>query len=275
MITCNLMGGLGNQLFQIFTTIAYSLLTQNQFQFSDKKCLTPEGSKATPRFSYWDTFLLPLDKFTTNMMPNNINVYREPSFSYTPIPIWYRTSHHIMLYGYFQSYKYFDMCKARIFKLIQLEHQREKVEAKYPLRDFEKTASIHFRLGDYKVLPDVYPIMTNKYYIDALNYISSNQLVTQVLYFCEQQDLEEVTEKVAALKEAFPNMRFVRGDPNLEDWEQMLLMSCCKHNIIANSTFSWWGAYFNVYPDKIVCYPSEWLKNTNTNDMCPDSWIKI
>jgi hypothetical protein len=56
----------------------------------------------------------------------------------------------------------------------------------------------------------------------------------------------------------------------------MLLMSCCKHNIIANSSFSWWGAYFNSNADKIVCYPEVWFaNNTDTSDLCPLEWIKM
>jgi hypothetical protein len=70
----------------------------------------------------------------------------------------------------------------------------------------------------------------------------------------------------------------MRGDNTLADWEQLLLMSCCHHNIIANSTFSWWAAYFNSWKDKIVCYPSVWfgnIANHDTKDLCPEEWIKI
>jgi len=55
-------------------------------------------------------------------------------------------------------------------------------------------------------------------------------------------------------------------------------MSCCDDNIIANSSFSWWGAYFNDKPNKIVCYPSKWFghnMNNDTRDLCPSSWKKI
>ena len=77
----------------------------------------------------------------------------------------------------------------------------------------------------------------------------------------------------------FPLCKFIKSDQSIEDWKQMLMMSCCRHNIIANSSFSWWSAYFNSHTDKIVCYPSQWfgpnLAHNDTRDLCPDSWKKI
>jgi hypothetical protein len=100
----------------------------------------------------------------------------------------------------------------------------------------------------------------------------------RVLFFCEKEDEKEVFTIIKTLAPYFQLMEFVHVDYDIPDYKQMLLMSVCDHNIIANSTFSWWGAYFNSNPDKKVIYPSIWFGawgNAYVYDLFPTSWTKI
>ena len=73
------------------------------------------------------------------------------------------------------------------------------------------------------------------------------------------------------------NVVYVTGNIGEDSYRDMQLMSMCKHNIIANSSFSWWGAWLNSNPDKIIIAPSRWFNDTkiNTKDLLPESWIQI
>ena len=283
MITCNLMGGLGNQLFQIFTTLSYAIKTGNVFIFSDDTIL---GVGDNIRSTYWETFLLKLKPFTRNMFPK-FKVIKEKDFTYNDIESCEIKNQDVLLYGYFQSYKYFQNEFNTICKLINLAEMKNnlfqnKSECMYTSGFLYNTISMHFRLGDYKKLQDYHPLMTYEYYEKALDYIivklTQSKKIINVLYFCEEEDIVDVLEMIDRMKEKFPTINFLRCSNDLEDWEQMLLMSVCKNNIIANSSFSWWGAYFNLSQDKIVCYPSKWFGPSldhDTKDMCPDEWVKI
>jgi hypothetical protein len=138
---------------------------------------------------------------------------------------------------------------------------------------------MHFRLGDYKKIQHYHPLLSYEYYKNSLEHILKNiQNNPSVLYFCEDQDIDQVKEIIKKLNSAFPSILFSRASNNLNDWQQLLVMSACKNNIIANSTFSWWGAYINNYEDKIVCYPSKWFGpacDKETIDLFPVDWVKI
>lgn len=291
MLTCNLQGGLGNQLFQIFTTIALGLKTNQSFFFLNRYQLTniqDVNNGATIRYTYWDTFLNALKPFVKdqNKLPNLDLWLKEQGFNYDPsilLNLLNNQQKVKMLVGYFQSYKYFDIYRSAIFKLIKLESKQLVLREIYRQSiDFDTVISIHFRLGDYKKLQDYHPILTDEYYINALKTVlqnrTTNKSIGTVLYFCEDEDFQEVKEKIARIQVIFPDLIFSRADSTLYDWEQLVLMSLCSNNIIANSTFSWWAAYFNTNPLKTVCYPSTWFgpkAGHDISDMFPGDWTQI
>jgi hypothetical protein len=290
MISCKLCGGLGNQLFQIFTTIAYALQHSSPFFFLNNTQLGDGSNGSTIRYTYWETFFSELKPFLKNQ--NKIplfNVFYERQFMYKEIPENCNKNMGTLLNGYFQSPKYFDINKGAINKILKMDLKRlivkEKVKHKI---DFENTITIsmHFRFGDYKNYPNIYPLLDYLYYDGSLTYITTEYIVMcknkkpkKVIYFCEEDSILETELIINKLKKIWNDyFIFERADPSLSDWEQMLLMSVCDHNIIANSTFSWWGAYLNSSTEKIVCYPEKWFMpetNKDTRDLLPSDWICI
>ena len=280
IITSHLMGGLGNQLFQIFLTISYAITNKVKFIFPFSKIL-PDGIE---RPTYWDSFLQPLKIFTTEFIQNKLSnndlyqfqVHKENGFHYQSIPNF---PFNIMFYGYWQSYKYFDDVKNDIFKMIRLDKVKESVKNEY-IRYFDETSetiSVHFRLGDYKSKQEYHPILPYTYYMKSLGYIlehSNENTKKRVLYFCENEDNDTVLEMIQRLNKIYPDILFIKVDDTISDWKQMILMSCCHYNIIANSTFSWWGAYMNYYEKKIVCYPSLWFGQKITYPKSSDEYMK-
>jgi len=255
------MGGLGNQLFQIFATIAYAIKSKNKFEFLNLEKLG-EGS-TTIRPTYWNTFFFNLKPFLIKELPQPIHVIREKDFTFNELPIYEMINRNTMIYGYFQSYKYFEEYYEIICRMLGIEKKKNELLNKLDLNKdlLENSCSMHFRIGDYKKIQHVHPLATYEYYEKALTHIHNkkpNQIFT-IYYFCEEVDLEDVLQIVDLLAEKFSCYKFERGFKELEDWEQMLLMSCCHHNIIANSSFSWWAAYLNTWTDKIICYPPVWF----------------
>lgn len=284
MIIVKLSGGLGNQLFQIFTTIAYAIESQTKFAFPNVEQLGAGQNGSTIRYTYWNSFLSNLSQFTVPISSINepITIVREKEFKYNPIIKFDKTKPNItaVLTGYFQSPLYFNKYATSIFKLIGLDAHKKTIWGKLNNFNTNNTISMHIRRGDYKKYPDIYPILTTQFYTDSINYIQHNSTdnITKVIYFCEDEDIEDVKILIQPLQVNYTNITFERANPELNDWQQMIFMSLCKHNIIANSTFSWWGSYFNTTPGQIVCCPSRWFveaANKDTTTLYPKNWIQI
>lgn len=353
-VTCQLQGGLGNQLFQIATVIAVARRLGCGFFFTDAKQLGTGAGGATIRYPYFDTFL-------TSLLPNvrpppaasadrtskSVVHVREVRFAYTDLlpaiqnevarkAAMNITSPTICLHGYFQSDRYFSetvLPRRQLMHALGIPNKKRVVAAKWSERvaaaeaaaeyellphDLSQSSviSLHFRIGDYARFQGAHPLLPNEYYLRAMRTLlcgraenltlatstankkgkSSPQVAAQsapyshpptttFLCFYEQEDEVEVRRRLAEIQAAWegeegtssaPPIRFVSVPHTFSSWEQMLLMSMCAHNIIANSTFSWWAAYLNETPGRRVCYPSTWfgpqLKYNDTSDLFPADW---
>lgn len=286
-VTCVLMGGLGNQLFQIFTTIAYGIRNRRKFVFPYNTHLTI----GTIRNTYWHNFLNSL-LFTTTYNKKigfqnedlfQFTFYKESDFHYHEIPD--APYENIILHGYFQSYKYFQDELQQILRFTQFSSLQEKIKKEFQLLFMETNhyISLHFRLGDYVYIQDHHPLLSIEYYLNALKHVLSKRKDKniRILYFCQPQDNDVVN---AMIRELSVQLQldytiFIKMGDDVEDWKQLLLMSSCQDNIIANSTFSWWGAYLNTHSDKIVCYPEKWfgekLEMNDTKDLFLPEWHKV
>jgi hypothetical protein len=239
------------------------------------------GGSTTVRNTYWNTFFSNMRPFLMLSMPA-VTVIRESGFPYNELPVREMINKDVLIYGYFQSYKYFQANYNVICRMIGINKMKETLLLKLDLSNdyMENTISMHFRIGDYKKIQEYHPLATYGYYERSLQYLQTQNPTKRfnVLFFCEDVDYDEVAVLINKLSAKFSSYNFRRAINTLSDWEQMLLMSCCHHNIIANSSFSWWGAYFNAFADKRVCYPSAWFgpaARNDTRDLCPGDWIKI
>ena len=274
------MGGLGNQIFQIFATISYAIKSKNRFQFLNLTTLG--GGATTVRYTFWETFFSNMKPFLIQNLPQPIHVIRENGFPYNELPVREMVNRNVMIYGYFQSYKYFQENYSMIYRILNIDKMKNDIINNLNLTSeyLENTVSMHFRIGDYKKIQDFHPLATYNYYERSLLYMQITKPNTNftILYFCEDCDIDDVLIIINKLTTNYPMYNFKRGLNTLEDWQQMLLMSCCHHNIIANSSFSWWSAYLNSNKDKIVCYPSVWfgkVAKNDTRDLCPTDWVRV
>lgn len=280
-------GGLGNQLFQIFSTISYALDTSMDFVFPTTRLFVDNP----PRPMYWDSFLKQLEPYTTKHawphdVPTIYNTFElvcEKAHTYDKLPTVDRQTNYAIK-GYFQSWKYFDEHKTDICNMIGIDQFRDNLRHVLPKNTH--TISMHFRMGDYKQKRCYHPVLPIEYYADALRDVLSSSKYKDakthcVVCFFESDDEFDVNKALSYMYTLpeFVRVEFRKAPSDLLDWEQLMLMSCCDDHIIANSTFSWWGAYFNPSSTKIVCYPGCWyghqLYYISTKDMFPPNWTVV
>jgi hypothetical protein len=257
--TAFLMGGLGNQMFQISKAICESRKYNIDVKFRKFSSIGMEGRQPT---SYFNNILRNIP-FTDDVIIAE-RIY-EPSWDYNTIDIS-NVNDNIEFWGYYQSSKNFNGYDEYIKSLFSLtEDFTEKIKKKYPNVFNINSVSIHVRRGDYLNISNVLPVIDKSYIDKSLELIPEKSHI-----FIFSNDKNWVRENLN-----YDNVTIV---DDLEDYEELWMISLCNHNIISNSSFSWWGAFLNKHKDKKVLCPSVWFGpdgEKKWDDIYESDWIKI
>lgn len=286
MIITRLCGGLGNQMFQyaVGKTLADKV---GQELKVDIEGYATQIQGDTPRSYRLQFFSLKAEVAS----PEEIKQYKYPygiiskGWRYLKKKIFrkfYLDYHPEIikntpqyLDGFFQSEKYFLKNRDAIlndFKIKPEYISNEMSEFKKIINETPNAVSLHVRRGDYfanNITTKIHGVDLSKYYKEAIALIT--QKIGTPHFFVFSDDIEWVKQNLN-----IDGPKTYISSPTLEDYQELVLMSFCRHNIIANSSFSWWGAWLNNNPEKIVVAPTQWtIKNTDHPNIIPDTWIKI
>ena len=291
VIVTRLTGGLGNQMFQYAAGYALSLRRGVALELDvtsyarDAQRVYELGSFALPgKIAGPETLArLPqkvkgvggLIKRLTQAAPADaIPVYRERHFEFDRNVLALSAPH--ALYGYWQSQRYFDdapdKVRAAFTPAAPMEPENEAVAA--AIRAAAVAVSLHVRRGDY--VTDASANATHgtcslDYYRLAMQSIRAQ--TPGAHFFAFSDDAAWTRENLGS---SAP-ITYVAANPSTRGYRDMQLMSLCRHHIIANSSFSWWGAWLNPRPDKRVLAPARWFAGSDksTKDLLPANWQRV
>lgn len=271
-------GGLGNQLF----IYAFYLSMRRRFPNTRIDLSDMMHYHAHNGYELHRVFGLPQEEFCINQPLKKVLEFLffktiiERKQDLTTLEAFERSYAWPFVYfkGFFQSERYFKDVADEVRRLFTFPHQRAN-ERSRRLREQiladPNAVSLHVRRGDY-LLPQFWETVGRMcplaYYEKALNEIC--QRVPSPHFYVFSDDLEWVCEHLH-----LENAVYIEGNTGDDSWQDMMLMSCCKHHIIPNSTFSWWAAWLNPHQDKIVVAPRCWFADRETPYIVPNEWIKI
>ena len=297
MICVKFFGGLGNQMFQYALGKSLSLKNGSEFVIDSSFYEKKFGDKLTTQRSFeLSVFNLKIREVTKKelniLKPLHLRVlntiliklgFKGIQFKkyFIEKNICFDSSieavqNSCYLSGYWQSYKYFENIKKELFHDFTFPEINDPSILQILDNIFiSKSVSLHIRRGDYLSMNK-----NNKhiccdlgYYFLAIEYFK--KIMSGVIFFVFSDDIEWARINLNIGENAV----YVTGNVDRKSYLDMQLMSYCKHNIIANSSFSWWGAWLNSNPDKIVIAPKIWFSderlNNQTYDLIPKEWIRL
>ena len=296
MIIVSIFGGLGNQMFQYACGRALAkhhdveLKLDNSY-LADKS----ERENFTVRDYELDVFNIKEEVSNIievrNFVPDLWNCNKSDLLKYKLIRLFNGNKYYFekkkfifdpkieqikgnsYFYGYFQTEKYFSDIRKDLLQTFTLKNEPDNQNKRLIEKiKVENAVSVHIRRGDYHDSP--FNLLDMEYYLNAIELIK--QKVENPKFYIFSNDYEWVVENFGslALEKTIVDFNFA-GKSYLD----MILMSYCKHNICANSSFSWWGAWLNQNQTKIIITPKQWFKNEEytdtTYDLIPENWIKL
>ncbi len=267
MIYSYLLGGIGNLCFIIAATYALALDNNDKVIYS--KTLDSITHRKNEPLWFQTIF-----KDIKRDIPRGNRIYKQSGYNYRKIPY----VPNMKVYGYFQSDKHFKHRKNDILRLFKgyKKQIRKQLDDRLPKT---KVISLHIRRTDYLKLQHAHVVQDMSYYKNAVNKMK-NKLgndYKNYSYLIFSDDINWC--KKQSFLNQLPNVSFVEKvvvEPR--EVFELYLMSMCEHNIIANSSYSWWGAYLNENPNKIVIAPKKWFNprhHTSWNDVYCREWIVV
>jgi len=290
MIVVRLMGGLGNQMFQYAAGRNLATLRGTELAI-DLGWFDEAGPRAPASRTYeLDAFDLQvrllrlsqrrvdaLEGFASRLLtplrwiPPRLTVVREKSSSFEPSV--FAAPESSLLIGYWQSERYFDAVAEAVRAQYSFGRLRDAVDPKL-LREIENSPSlgIHVRRGDYVTSAStnlVHGTLEPAYYNKAASYVTAHRDVERIFVFSDDPGWAE-----AHLAFQLPTTYMRTGSRAVLD---LHLMQLCNHQVIANSSFSWWAAWLNENPKKVVVAPKQWFREprTDPSDLVPPAWHRI
>lgn len=292
MIVSHILGGIGNQMFQYAAGRSLALHLNAHYALDLKDF---DGYSLHNGYELKRVFDVPAEAASTEQLKSllglrglplikrmlrrqQFNIFRgrqlvvEPHFNFWPK--FFSLNSSLYLQGYWQSERYFKS----IENLIRKDFSFKKPlvgENLLVANRIQKTnaVSLHIRRGDYVTDTKTCTIMSvcdGGYYERAVLYIG-NQISNPVFYVFSD-DMDWVRQSVRI---DYPSV-YIDHNKGLDSYIDMQLMSLCKHHVIANSSFSWWGAWLNPRAEKIVVAPKVWFRNgNNDSDLIPGEWVRL
>lgn len=291
VVVVRLVGGLGNQMFQYAAACglahereAHVLIDVSGFEHDTLRTYelnhlwVPQDIQAAGLERLWNgrSFHARAIRRLMRSWPRSRGAYNEPHFHFDK-NFFALAGGKIRLDGYFQSPLYFAGCEGVLrerFRPVEPFGAAAEVWADR-IGGSRCSVSLHLRRGDFVSNPHAAAVHTA---LGESYYRRATELVRRILG--EEIDFFLFSDEPDFVQQAFANLpraHVVRTDPT-RNWEDMFLMAHCHHHIIANSSYSWWGAWLNSSLEKIVIAPGQWftrekLATTNVMDLYPEGWV--